>query len=50
LGMRLTILRETKMPAVLLSVGSVATAVALAPIIGNACVAALTLWVTSRQG
>jgi N-acetylmuramoyl-L-alanine amidase len=49
-GMRLPVLRETKMPAVLVSIGSVTTALGSAPRCSAACVRALELWVTSREG
>jgi N-acetylmuramoyl-L-alanine amidase len=49
-GMRLPILRETRMPAVLLTIGPTSKVVAMAPLVGKACIRALGLWVTSRQG
>ena len=47
-GMRLPILRETRMPAVLLCIGPIKTALSAAPMVNAACIEALTLWVTSR--
>jgi N-acetylmuramoyl-L-alanine amidase len=49
-GMRLPVLRETRMPAVLVSIGAVTAALGSAPRCSSACLRALELWVTSREG
>ena len=49
-GMRLTVLRETRMPAVLVGLGSVAEALDRAPELVSAVVAALELWATRPLG
>lgn len=49
-GMRLPILRETRMPAVLMSLGPIAPTLAAAPELAQASTTAINLWVTSRSG
>jgi N-acetylmuramoyl-L-alanine amidase len=44
-GLRLPVLRETRMPAVLCEVGPVRTVLDRAPLVANALVTALERWV-----
>lgn len=49
-GMRVPILRETRMPAVVVSLDIAHSGPMVAPHTAEACVRALQLWVTSREG